>query len=62
MAKESKWWPGCKVGVAEFDKTGTGIAGSEIDGRQTPMHLGEGMNVECEATHEIRARVSICVA
>jgi len=55
----SKWFPGCGVGVTEFDQSGVGIEGSIGDGRQAPIHLGEdGMNVECEATHEIRTRAA----
>ena len=60
----AKWWPGCGTGVTQFDQSGVGIATSIGDGRQSPIHLSnQGMNVQCEATHEIRTRAaefSIC--
>mmetsp|Transcript_23625 Transcript_23625/g.68013 ORF Transcript_23625/g.68013 Transcript_23625/m.68013 type:complete len:800 (+) Transcript_23625:139-2538(+) len=59
-----KWWPGCGTGVTQFNQAGVGIATSVDEGRQSPIHLSnEGMNVQCEATHEIRTRAaefSIC--
>ena len=59
-----KWWKGCGTGVTQFNQAGVGIATSIGEGRQSPIHLSNGgMNVQCEATHEIRTRAaefSIC--